>query len=37
MEIRRVARIFCGGGGGGGGAYLENRDQIMNVWNDTLY
>ena len=23
-------------GGGGGGAYLDNRDQIMNVWNDTL-
>ena len=27
----------CGGGGGGGGrAYLKNRDQIMNVLNDTL-
>ena len=23
-------------GGGGGGAYLKNRDQIMNVLNDTL-
>ena len=22
--------------GGGGGAYLKNRDQIMNVLNDTL-
>ena len=30
---RRVARIFCGGGRGG--AYLKNRDQIMNVLNDT--
>ena len=25
-----------GMGGGGGGAYLKNRDQIMNVLNDTL-
>ena len=23
-------------GGGGGGAYLKNRDQIMNVLNETL-
>ena len=29
---RRVARIFCGGGG----AYLNNRDQIINVSNDKL-
>ena len=33
---RRIARIFVGGGGGGGGAYLNNRDQIINVLNDTL-
>ena len=35
---RRVARIFfvCVCGGGGGGAYLKNRDQIMNILNDTL-
>ena len=25
-----------GGGGGEGGAYLNNRDQIINVLNDTL-
>ena len=31
---RRVARTFFVGGGGG--AYLKNRDQIMNVLNDTL-
>ena len=24
------------GGGGGVGAYLQNREQIMNVWNNTL-
>ena len=37
-DDRRVARIFFWGGvgGGGGGAYLKNRDQIMNVLNDTL-
>ena len=29
---RRIARIFVGGGGG---AYLNNRDQIINVLNDT--
>ena len=33
MNYRRVARIFCGGGGG---AYLNNRNQIINVLNDTL-
>ena len=33
IPSRRVARIFWGGGGG---AYLKNRDQIMNVLNDTL-
>ena len=32
---RRVARIFCGGGGGGD-AYINNRDQIINVLNDTI-
>ena len=33
-DYRRVARIFVGGGGEG--AYFKNRDQIMNVLNDTL-
>ena len=33
-DIRRVAMIFCGGGGGG--AYLNNRDQIINILNETL-
>ena len=35
---RRVARILCVCVCvcGGGGAYLKNRDQIMNVLNDTL-
>ena len=32
IPSRRVARIFWGGEG----AYLKNRDQIMNVLNDTL-
>ena len=30
-----VCVCVCGGGGGGG-AYLKNRDQIMNVLNETL-
>ena len=34
---RRVARILCVCvWRGGGGAYLKNRDQIMNILNDTL-
>ena len=32
LVFRRVARIFRGGGG----AYLNNRDQIINVLNDTI-
>ena len=32
----RSQDVLWGGGGGGGGAYLNNRDQIINVLNDTL-
>ena len=29
---RPVARIFRGGGGGGAGAYVNNQDQLINIW-----